>query len=394
MDFDTMLKEFEAAQKARFDKFDQDFKGVVTLDTMKKMQADIMGDVRKLIPADMLSDIHRQATPERQKRDRIAKFWSFVVDPEATAKGMSMDRTAAMKALNVSVGANMGFMVPEEVLSEIIFLERNFNFMAGLVRALPNAPIKFNLPREGSGFTFQRGKTGQTPTESTPTIDQVNFSLAELTGVAYVSNVLLRYSGFDVAAYLNEIAARDMSDQHLKDWLNGSGSNEPTGIRLTTGVNSVAAMVGAHLNEDDLDAIQAAHPTKYLRGTSVVWIGSKNVIGAGGWISRLKDANGRYLFMNPQEGRGRGLTNSAQPEQNLAGYIKGYAAYEHPNAVDTELWLVDLSRYWAPISGNMEVAVSTEARFVQNQSTIRIWLQDDGQLTIAAAATKLLGVAQ
>jgi HK97 family phage major capsid protein len=400
----TLVTDISQAQKAKFAEFDEKIAGMSKPDFFKSaigdLQADIEKTVKQLIPASILSGLHREASPEIEKRTRMTQAWGMIA---TSADGRSLpsiaqrvkdfgygSEEATMKALGISVGANGGFLIPDELLNEIVFLARNFNFMAQLIRIIPNSAPKFELPKEGTDMTFYRGKTGQVPTASAMTVNQVGFTLAELTGIVLVSNVLLKFSRFDISSYINEIVARDLSDKHLTDWWSGSGSNEPTGVTKTAGVNT-ATQAGAHLNEDDIDAAMAAHPTKYMRGNGVVWVGSKNVLS---WVSRLKDAMGAYIFFNAREGRGKGLTNSGQPEQNMAGYLKGFAAYEHPNAPDTELWLVSLDRYWAPNSGQVEIAVSTDYQFAQNQTAFRIWLMDDGQLTIAAAATKLGSITQ
>ena len=369
--------------------WDKKFEGVVNAEALAAVKAEVEAVKAALhgIPKEVMNGIGNALQPTVEKRARMEKALRLILS-SPVAKNQPISVTAEMKDLGVAEGQYGGFTVPSELSTEIITKARNAQWWEPQCKRFENAPLKGSIVREGTGVTFYWNQENTAPTESNPTWGLVTWGLSDVTGLTQISNMLIKFAAFDVLGYLTDTISKDLADELLSQYMIGTGLGRPSGLRITSGVNTTTQS-GAHWSEDDVINLEHTQPVKYRNGS--IFIMSNNVIR---YTMKLKDATGAFIYSNPRNGREKGFTGTGIPEQGLAGFIHGYPVYEHPNALDTEAWFVDLSRYYIWRSGGVEIAASSESQFGKNQTEVRSVAYEDAKLVLPEAATSITSIVE
>jgi HK97 family phage major capsid protein len=269
---------------------------------------------------------------------------------------------------NTQTGAAGGFLVPEDVSSEIIELLRPASvIMRGGPRVvpLPNGNLTMNRKTAGANFAYTGeqqdiGATGIT-------LGQVKLSAKKLTGLVPISNDLLRSAsvaadrlvrddiveGSAIAmdtAFLRSVGG-DYAPLGLRYQLVGTAFETTNILAVTTG-NTLASITG------DLGRLELALLNQNISLTGAAWIGAPRTMMR---LRNIRDGNGNYAFPEMQQGqlRGKPFLDTNTVPINLGG------------GAESELYLVAFPHVLVGEHSGLEIATSTEAAYKDAGGTMQ-----------------------
>jgi len=269
---------------------------------------------------------------------------------------------------NMSNGAAGGFLVPEDVSSEIIELLRPQSvIMRGGPRVvpLPNGNLTMNRKVAGSNFSYtgEQQDIGATGIS----LGQVKLSAKKLTGLIPISNDLLRSASIAADRLVRddivEGSAVAMDTHFLRSV---GGDNTPLGLRhqLTgtafAGTNILAVTAGNTLASitGDLGRMELALLNQNISLAGAAWVGAPRTMMR---LRNIRDGNGNYGFPEMQQGRLRNLPffDTTTIPINLGG------------GAESELYLIAFPHVLVGEHSGLEIATSTEAAYKDATGTMQ-----------------------
>ena len=219
--------------------------------------------------------------------------------------------------------------VPEEFSKQVIEILSLENPYRQFGTVLPVSKLKGSFPAFLSSLTVSRVPEGSSYTESSVSLDSVNYSIEKWGTFARVTEELRDLSNPDVLDVLVRGVGRAFADKERDLFTNGTGINEPKGIRSES--YSPITFSGA-------DSIVEAYYTVSRQYRSrAVWLTSPKGVLV---LRKLKDSQGRFLW---QDGFGE-----------TPATIMGRPVYEIPEIPsnlgagndETEIYFGDFSYYY------------------------------------------------
>lgn len=269
---------------------------------------------------------------------------------------------------NMGTGAAGGFLVPEDVSSEIIDLLRPQSvIMRGGPRIIPLPNGNLTMNRRATGANFSYAGEQQDILASGVTFGQVKLSAKKLTGLIPISNDLLR--GASVAAdrivrdEIVEGSAVAMDTAFLRSV---GGDNTPLGLRnqltgttfvatniltMTAG-NTLASITG------DLGRLELALLNQNIALTGAAWVGAPRTMMR---LMNIRDGNGNFAFPEMQNGRLR----------NKPFYDTTTVPINLGAGTESELYLIAFPHVLIGEHSGLEIATSTEAAYLDAAGTMR-----------------------
>jgi len=290
-----------------------------------------------------------------------------------------------LQVLSEGVGADGGFLVPEEFANMIVEDIRDLNIMRQI--AAPAIPIQtdtFHLPGLASRPKAQWRSEKATKNTSTATFGENVFTPYSLAAIVPMSNELVADASLGVGAsivnYVGNLMATALAEKEEEAFWTGSGSGRPSGV--DGGVYSLRTVSAGLTDTTRADAIIAGFqrtPQGYRNRGS--WVGNSAT-----WekVAQLKDSQNRYLLTD--------LANS--PTQTL----RGRPVYESNYLAGGTLLFGDWSFYQIVDREGIQVRVSDEATvsgqsaFERNLTFVRVEKRTDAELTLPSSVTKITGL--
>lgn len=270
---------------------------------------------------------------------------------------------------NMTSGAAGGFLVPEDVSTEIIELLRPASvIMRGGPRVVPLPNGNLTMNRVATGSTFEYTGEQQDVGATGMMLGQVKLSAKKLTGLIPISNDLLRSASTAADRLVRddivEGSAIAMDQAFLRS---AGGDSAPLGLRhqLTgtafAGSNILAVTAGNALASitGDLGRMELALLNANVPLTGAAWIGAPRTMMR---LRNIRDGNGNYAFPEMQQGNLRGLpflTTTSVPI-NLGG-----------GGAESELYLVAFPHVLVGEHLGLQIATSTEAAYKDGTGTMQ-----------------------
>ncbi|TCW35303.1 HK97 family phage major capsid protein [Laceyella sacchari] len=201
---------------------------------------------------------------------------------------------------DLSEGTNTagGYLVPEEFEREVIRkLENDVAIRRAGARIFTMNTNRLEVPVESTRGSGGWVGEGTAYTETDPTFGQIALTPFKYTRLIQSTEELLEDSGINVVEYLSDVFARDFAEAEDKAFLEGTGTNQPTGILndpniVENDADDVAfGDKAAGLGAGDIIAHFFSLKAPYRR--NAVWVMNSTSAQA---IRELKDANNRYLW--------------------------------------------------------------------------------------------------
>lgn len=345
------------------------FKGVVNEEMLKSFGSELEARILKQIPAP--EDRGVTTTQSRADRKRLNDQVRGMLNFVKARKMPEADR----KALGLTAGSEGGFLVPEEFIAEVDRKLVKRSVMRPNVRVFPGVGKKGSMPRETGTVTVAWESENVSSAEGTnPTFGNVIWSLNKLKALTKISSELLDGSTIDIIDLLADMIAEATGVEEDAVFMNGSGVNRPTGLRLLGGVTSTA-QAGANLAYVDFVNVKHSLPVQYRNNAS--WVLHNDIIALA---AKIVDSNGRPIFLDLSTMGGQG-TNSTIPAQTV-GFILGHPVLEQNDipvdlgggSDESEGWFGDLRRaYFVFDGGTMEMSSTDEGfgTFETDQTAVK-----------------------
>ncbi len=209
--------------------------------------------------------------------------------------------------------------------------------------------------------------------ESEPTYSSITLGAYKYGLLIPVAAELVSDAGFDISAHLAEQAGNGLGFAVNNALTNGTGSNQPNGIKTAagSGVTGGTGVTGG-FTADNLIDLQYTLDGAARRLPGVAYMAAGSTIGA---MRKLKDNAGQYLYQ----------VNVGQPD-TFAGYnvIENPALPALGTGVAGSVLFGHMPSYKVRVAGGIQVATSTDYAFNQDVITYRVMMRVDGDLTHAS----------
>lgn len=204
------------------------------------------------------------------------------------------------KALQVSTGSAGGFIVPPDVMSEIIPLLRAQAVVRGAgPRNIPMPRGTMTLPGQASAATASYGSENKAITTSQPSLAQIVASYKKLTALVPVSNDMMRYADPAVDAFVRDDLVKVLALREDLAFLTGDGTQDsPRGY--ISFASSYGTTVPRFLSTGNSTAAAGGN---WITSTAVYTLATVAAELAGA-VNKLDTANvpdsKRVWFMHPR----------------------------------------------------------------------------------------------
>jgi len=302
---------------------------------------------------------------------------------------------------NMTDGAAGGFLVPEDVSTEVIELLRPASVVTAMgprIVPMPNGNMTQN--RRATGATFSYGGEQEDAGATGYSYGQVRLSAKKLSGIIPVSNDLLRTSSTAVDRMIRDDAVEDASLIQDRHFLRGSGvESAPKGLRFqhvgtpnaATHVLTMTAAPTLQKVDNDLGRMELALANANVPFTGAHWVMSPTVAM---FLTNLRDGNGNKVYPEVANGqlRMKPVHITTEIPSNLGA-----------GGDESEIMLVHPSHVIVGEHMGIQVAMSTEAAykdadgnmqaaFSRDETLMRMIMQHDIGLRHLAAVSILTGV--
>ena len=209
--------------------------------------------------------------------------------------------------------------------------------------------------------------------DSEPTYSSITLGAYKYGLLIPVANELITDAGFDISAHLAEQAGNGLGFAVNDALTNGTGSNQPNGVKTAagSGITGGTGVTGG-FTADNLIDLQYTLDGAARRLPGVAYMASGSTIGA---MRKLKDDQGAYLY----------TVNVGQPDS-----FAGYSVVENPalpalgTGVVGSVLFGHMPSYKVRVAGGVQVATSTDYAFNTDVTTFRVMMRVDGDLTHAS----------
>lgn len=285
------------------------------------------------------------------------------------------------KALTLGNNPSAGFLVPNQVMNEVIELRRASLVMDKLgvrkLSGLQYAPVTF--PRQTAAATVSWGAEAAAVTPTDQTVDQVNLSPKISKTATDLSNELIAKGGPGAEAFVRADLAEATIREHENVFFEGSGAaGEPKG--MATWAGNTESFSG---NNADVDLSDFAKMIQLLAADNIptdrlAWVfNSSDWWLIAQWNVALSSASAGatttpsipYVL----------YTNGGDPTKPFVPYLHGYPVHHTTNVTAGTVFLADwpdtiFADWGAPV-----IRATSEGRtnVLANQTTIALFAEVD-----------------
>lgn len=262
---------------------------------------------------------------------------------------------------NMGSGAAGGFLVPEDVSSEIIELLRPVSVvLASGARPVPMPNGNLTTNRQATGSQAQYIGEQQDVPATGATFGQMKLSAKKLAALIPISNDLLRANSYAVDRIVRDDVVTALALRGDLAFIRGAGTEySPRGLRYqhvgspteATHVLSANATVNLANVTNDLAKLELALLNADVPMLKPGWLMSPTTLV---FLQNIRDGNGNFAFPETQNGmlRGKPIKTTTQIPSNLGG-----------GGDESEIYLVDFVHIYVGEHMGIDIAVSTEAAY-------------------------------
>jgi HK97 family phage major capsid protein len=261
---------------------------------------------------------------------------------------------------NISTGSAGGFLVPEDVSTEVIELLRPASVVMSLnpqIVDMPNGNLTMNRLSTGAAASYI-GEQQDVPATSVE-FGQVKLSAKKLAALIPISNDLLRASSVAADRLVRDDLVAALAQRMDTAFIRGAGTAfTPRGLRFQALGTTVAAthlltVTGADTLADittNLGRLELALMNADVPMTRPGWLMAPRTYMR---LLNIRDGNGNFAFPEVQRGelRGKPFRVTTQIPTNLGG------------GNESELGLIDFAHVVVGEHMGIEVSLSTEAAY-------------------------------
>jgi HK97 family phage major capsid protein len=264
--------------------------------------------------------------------------------------------------------------VPKSFFDEVFDVARLVGPMLDVGQRInTTAGEDITLPTLTAYSTATLKAAGSAIAESEPTYSSITLGAYKYGLLIPVANELITDAGFDISAHLAEQAGNGLGFAVNDALTNGTGSNQPNGVKTAagSGITGGTGVTGG-FTADNLIDLQYSLDGAARRLPGVAYMAAGATLGA---MRKLKDDAGNYLYQ----------INVGAPD-NFAGYsvIENPALPALGTGVVGSVLFGHMPSYKVRVAGGVQVATSTDYAFNTDVTTFRVMMRVDGDLTHAS----------
>ena len=247
----------------------------------------------------------QQADPAKAEHSEVFSKWFRKGDRAIDADLHDLEVKAA---LSTDSDPDSGYLVPEEMATEIDRVVGTVSAMRGLATTLTVGTDTYkklvNMGGAGSGWV---GEKDSRPETDTPTLRELIFNAQELYANPATTQKALDDARLDISTWLANEVSIEFAEQEGEAFISGDGVNKPRGILgydtvanasyswgkigfTKTGV-AAALTDGSNNGSDAMISLYYALKQQYRNGAS--WLMSDAVMET---VRKFKDGDGTYLW--------------------------------------------------------------------------------------------------
>lgn len=228
---------------------------------------------------------------------------------------------AEIKGLSEGVDSEGGFLVPEEMATEIDRVAENVGLVRKLSRTIPMTRETMNMPILGSAATVTWDGEGNSGSDGSPTFANVKLIAKKATGLSPITNELLEDVNIEITQTLLELFGEALASAEDQQGLAGTGSPF-TGVLNHADVQ-VTNMASTKTAFTDVTLGNLRDMISQIKMTALpgsVWVMHPTVFGV---VQKIQENNQSIVtFQNPI------VPNTVNGGLLVpAGYIWGYPVY-------------------------------------------------------------------
>jgi len=277
------------------------------------------------------------------KEEKIVTFFKALVYSKADPASAQV-----LRALVEGTDAEGGYLVPEELRTEVWRILPDMAVMRNIARVLPMSTDTLKLNSLSARPVAYW--TGEYASKSTTSAEfaQVTLSPNDLVCLLPISEQLLADANINLVQFIVELFAEAIALAEDKAFFTGSGTGQPRGINQET-LSSVAA--GGALSFDNIIQLIDQTPQRVAQSPGTAFVGHRHVKSI---LRNLKDNNGNYIW---RDGTGPGGGNESKA---FSSTIYGYPFYEQNDLSQSELYFGDWRNYIIGDRQTVSVRTTTE----------------------------------
>lgn len=317
-----------------------------------------------------------------------------IYNARQAAKDAYGDEHPVTKALVTSTGSAGGFMVPPDVMNEVIpLLRAQAVVRAAGPRNIPMPRGTMTLPGQASAATASYGKESKSISKSQQSLNQIVATYKKLTALVPVSNDMMRYADPAIDAFVRDDLVRVMALREDLAFIQGDGTQDtPRGF--LSFANAYGTTVGVFSASANSTAAAGGNWVTSTSAYTLATVASE----LGGAINKLDTANvpenKRVWFMHPRSYNylfnvQNSLGVYVYRDELTKGTLLGYP-FRKTTQIPVDIWnadgsekdcsfvyLVEMTEALLLDSMQLELAVSKEGTYTdENGATISAFATD------------------
>ena len=292
-----------------------------------------------------------------------------------------------LRALVEGTNTEGGYLVPEELRTEVFRILPDMTVMRRIARTLPMSTDTLKLnnlsARPTAYWTAEYASKSTTSAE----FGQVELSPNDLVCLLPVSHQLLADANINLVSFIVELFAEAIGLAEDRAFFTGTGVGQPRGISIEAIANQ--AIAAGTLSFDDIIALIDLVPQRVSQASKAAFVGNRYVKRI---MRTLKDSNNQYIWRDSKGGNvGSGQGETAR----LPDTVYGYPFYEQNDLAESELYFADWSYYIIADRQTMAVTTTNEGgdAWRRNAMEIKSVERVDGRAVILSPFAKLTGIA-
>lgn len=312
------------------------------------------------------------------KDEKIVTFFKALVfskhDPESQR---------VLRALVEGTDSEGGYLVPEELRTEVFRVLPDMTVMRKLARVIPMTTDTLKLNSLGARPVAYWTGEYQSKSTTSAEFNQVVLSPNDLVCLLPVSEQLLADANINLVQFIIELFAEAIGLAEDKAFFTGSGSGQPRGISIET-ISTVDA--GGNPTFDDIIDLIDAVPSRVTSSPKAAFVGHRNAKRA---FRKMKDSDGGYVWRD-----GGSASNNNGETVRLPNTLYGYPFYEQNDLPQSELYFGDWSMYIIGDRQTMAVSTTTEGgdAWRRNAMEIKAVERVDGRAVLTSPFAKIINL--
>lgn len=311
------------------------------------------------------------------KEEKIVNFFKALV-----FSGHDAASQQVLRALVEGTTTEGGFLVPEELRTEIFRVLPDVSVMRRIGRVIPMATDTLLLnslsARPSAYWTAEYASKSTTSAE----FYQVALHPNDLVCLLPVSEQLLADANINLVTFIIELFTEAIGMAEDNAFFTGNGTGRPRGISIEA---IASAACGGLMDFDNIIHLIDLVPQRAAQSPRAAFVGHRFVKRLA---RTLKDNNNNYIWRDSAQGRMSGQT------ERLPDTLYGYPFYEQNDLAQSELYFGDWSNYIIGDRQAITVQTTTEGGDAWRRNAVEIKAVErvDGRAVILSPFAKLTGV--